>query len=415
MKKLKRNFNNGNCQITEHSYEEASRMTRITDVKTICLSRLHEIERQWTSSNFKTIKADCAIVSIETDSGLQGIGEACAYGEPKVIADWVGWYRRQLVGRRVDDFQSWPHTNDRNWGHDTAVAGIDCAVWDLRGKIENKRVSELISDSPDDRVRMYASGGVNYDWRHNPESLIEEVLGYQRDGFTASKVRIGTEWSWDGVTPDRFLGLMRDLRSAVGDEMELMVDGNQRLTVDEGLFIAHGLSDLNFTWFEEPIPQDDIDGYVKINGSVEIAITGGEQFATLERFRPYIERRAYDIVQPDCGIAGLSESIKIAEYANDFGIDTCPHSWHNGLMAMAHAHFVAALPNPRVVEICMPQGPLQSAIISGGLPINDGSLQLPEQPGFGVEIPDNLEEEFPFIEGSYAIVMNRLPLFQSGR
>jgi len=101
-------------------------------------------------------------------------------------------------------------------------------------------------------------------------------------------------------------------------------------------------------------------------------------------------------VQPDCGIAGLSESIKIAEYANDFGIDTCPHSWHNGLMAM-------------------PQGPLQSAIISGGLPINDGSLQLPEQPGFGVEIPDNLEEEFPFIEGSYAIVMNRLPLFQSGR
>ncbi|MDA0597408.1 MAG: hypothetical protein O2921_02970 [Chloroflexi bacterium] len=205
------------------------------------------------------------------------------------------------------------------------------------------------------------------------------------------------------------------MRSAVGDEMELMVDGNQRLTVDEALFIAHGLSDINFTWFEEPIPQDDIDGYVKINSSVEIAITGGEQFATLERFRPYIERRAYDIVQPDCGIAGLSESIKIAEYANNFGIDTYPHSWHNGLMAMAHAHFVAALSNPRVVEICMPQGPLQSAIISGGLPINDGSLQLPEQPGFGVEIPDNLEEEFPFIEGSYAIVMNRLPLLQSGR
>ena len=140
-------------------------MTRITDVKTICLSRLHEIERQWASSNFKTIKADCAIVLIETDSGLQGIGEACAYGEPKVIADWVGWYRRQLVGRRVDDFQSWPHTNDRNWGHDTAVAGIDCALWDLRGKIEGKPVYEYFGGAKRDTVRdwmlaKYASATV---------------------------------------------------------------------------------------------------------------------------------------------------------------------------------------------------------------------------------------------------------------
>ena len=390
-------------------------MNRITDIRTICLSRLHEIERQWASANFRTIKADCAIVVIETEDGTRGIGEACAYGAANVIADWVDWYGKSLVGRQVDDFLSWPHTNDHNWGHDTAVAGIDCALWDLHGKIENKRVSELLSDTPVDRVRMYASGGVNYDWRNNPESLIEEVLGYQKDGFTASKVRIGTEWSWDGVTPDRFLGLMRDLRSAVGQEMELMVDGNQRLTVDEAQFIARGLSDLDFTWFEEPIPQDDIDGYVQINSSVEIAITGGEQFTTLERFRPYIERRAYDIVQPDCGIAGLSESFRIAEYAYDYGIDTCPHSWHNGLMGMAHAHFVAALKNPRVVELCMPQGPLQSAIIAGGLPITDGSLQLPEQPGFGVEIPDDLENQFPYIEGNYAIAMDRPPLHQPGR
>ena len=110
-------------------------MDRISDIRTICLSRMHEVERQWASAKFRTIKADCAIVVIKTEDGLEGIGEACAYGGPNVIADWVDWYGKTLVGRRVDDFLSWPHTNDRDWGHDTAVAGIDCALWDLRGKI----------------------------------------------------------------------------------------------------------------------------------------------------------------------------------------------------------------------------------------------------------------------------------------
>lgn len=390
-------------------------MSRISDVQTICLSRLHEPERRWMTMNIKTIKADGAIVVITTEDGAQGFGEACAYGSPGVIADWVGWYRKALVGREMDGQLSWPHTNGHGWGHDTAVAGIDCALWDLRGKLAGKRVSELLSDSPEETVRMYASSGVSYDWRDNPESLIEQVLGHQRDGFTACKVRMGTDWSWDGITPDRFLGLMRELRAAVGDDMELMVDGNQRLTVDQAFTVARGLGDLNFTWFEEPIPQDDIDGYVQINNSVEIAISGGEQYATLEQFRPYIERKAYDIVQPDCGIAGLTESFRIAEYAFDYGIDTCPHSWHNELMGMAHAHMVAALPKPRVVELCMAQGPLRSAVIKGGLPIKDGFLDLPEQPGFGVEIPDDLEARFPFIEGDYLIQVNRPTILQTGQ
>ena len=389
-------------------------MSRISDVQTICLSRLHEPERQWVTATYRTVKADCAIVVVTTEDGTQGFGESCAYGAPNVIADWVGWYRKALVGRNLDDGLSWPHTNGNDWGHDTAVAGIDCALWDLRGKLSDKRVSQLLAPSPDDSVRMYASGGVNYDWRNGPESLIQEVLDHQDSGFTACKVRMGTHWSWDGITPDRFLGLMRDLRAAVGNGMELMVDGNQRLTVDQALTVARGLGDLDFTWFEEPIPQDDIDGYVEINSSVDIAITGGEQFATLERFRPYIERGAYAIVQPDCGIAGLTESFRIAEYAFDYGIDTCPHSWHNGLMGMAHAHMVAALPNPRVVEVCTAQGPLQNAVITGGLPIKDGMLDLPDRPGFGVEIPGDLAARFPFVEGHYAIEIARPVVMKAG-
>jgi L-alanine-DL-glutamate epimerase-like enolase superfamily enzyme len=293
------------------------------------------------------------------------------------------------------------------------VAGIDCALWDLRGKLAGKRVSEMLcSASPLSRVRLYASSGCRYDWRRNPEQLIEEALEYQEQGYTAMKFRIGTEWSWDGVTVDRFLSLVRELAQAVasrGDQpgMQLMLDGNCRLSEEQALPIARELDQLGFAWFEEPIRRDQIDGYARLAAAVEMPITGGETFTTVEQFRPYLERKAYDIVQPDAGLCGLSEAMRIAEVATRYGIDVCPHSWHNGLMAMAHAHYVAALPNPRVVELCAIQGPLQWGILAEKPAIEAGWLALPGRSGLGVELAKDLERRFPYVEGHYAIQVQR--------
>ncbi|NJN83516.1 MAG: mandelate racemase/muconate lactonizing enzyme family protein, partial [Caldilineaceae bacterium] len=160
-------------------------------------------------------------------------------------------------------------------------------------------------------------------------------------------------------------------------------------------------------WFEEPIPQSDVDGYARLNAAVDLPITGGEQFTTLERFRPYLEKRAYDIVQPDAGICGISECMRIAEVAHRYGIDYCPHSWHNGLMAMANGHMVAALPKPRVLELCMIQGPLQWDILAERPTIDDGRLLLPDAPGLGVELGADLLDRFPHVEGHYAITVER--------
>ena len=380
---------------------------KITDVTTLCLSRLHEPERQWITARYRTIKADCAIVVVQTDGGMTGIGEACAYGIPTRIREWVEWLKPTLVGCDPTDPSIVPHTNDRSRPHDTAVAGIDSALWDLRAKAQGKRVAELLTDKPLERVRLYASSGCRYDWRDRPEQLIEETLGYRDDGFTACKVRIGTAWSWDGVTVDRYLNLMRELRQAVGDDMELMVDGNQRLTEEQALDIAQEFDRLGFTWFEEPIPQDGVAGYARLNAAVGMPITGGEQFTTLERFRPYLEKRAYGVVQPDARCSGITEAMRIAKAAHCYGVDCCPHSWHNGLMTMANAHLVAAIPNPRVLEVCMIQGPLQWEILAEKPVIRDGYLEFPDKPGLGVDLAPDLEERFPYIEGHYAIVVER--------
>jgi L-alanine-DL-glutamate epimerase-like enolase superfamily enzyme len=382
-------------------------MSKIVRLETLCLSRLHDREEQWITARQRIVKADCTIVVVHTDEGLVGIGEASAYGGPLRIQEWVEWLSPTLIGRDPLDPAIGPHPHGLSRPHDAAVGGIDCALWDLRGKLADRRVSELLAERPLDRVRLYASSGCRYDWRYDPEQLIEETLEHVDLGYTAMKFRIGTEWSWDGVTVDRFLGLVRELAQGVDGRMELMLDGNCRLTEEQALPIAQELDRLGCTWFEEPIPRDQIDGYARLNAAVELPITGGETFSTLEQFRPYLEKKAYGIVQPDVGLCGITEAYRIAEMADRYGVDVCPHSWHNGLMATAHAHYVAALPNPRVLELCTIQGPLQWGILAERPDIERGWLVLPDRPGLGVELAGKLEERYPYIEGHYAIHVDR--------
>jgi len=383
---------------------------RITDIHALCLSRPHEPERQWCTAGVRVPKADCAIVIVHTDADIQGIGEACAYGIPPKIREQVDSMKAELVGRDPEDPETMPCTVGMNAPWDTAVAGIDAALWDIRGKVAGKRVAEMLADgkrTPLDRVRLYASGGVDYDWEDKPESVIDEVVGYADEGFTAFKMRPGTEWAWADVTPGRMIQLLEGVTEAVGDRMELMLDGNQRLTEEQALEIARAMDGLGWTWFEEPIPQRDIDGYARLNAAVDMPITGGEQFTRVAQYEPYFEKNAYDIVQADGGWCGLTEAMRIAERAHAEGVDYCPHSWHNGLMAMANGHLVAAIPVPRVLELCMVQGPLQWEILANPPQIADGHLVLPDAPGLGVELAEGLEERFPYIDASWAETVER--------
>ena len=386
---------------------------KITNIETICLSRIHEIENQWKTFNVKTLKADVAIVVISTDSDLVGIGEACAYGNPSFIKIWIDKFAPEIIGKDPREIEFLPHpvgfthehfnykNNSFLRGHDSAVGGLDCAIWDLKAKINKTSVSKLISPKSKDSMKVYASSGVRYDWREDPNQLIEETKSYIDLGFSATKVRIGTKWTWDNVTTDKFIGLMKDLSSEVGKKMNLMVDGNCNLNIEQASKIAKELEKLGFIWFEEPINKDDIEGYIKLNASVEMPISGGEQLTTLAQFVPYIDKKAYDIIQPDVGEAGITECLRISKYAENNGVEVIPHSWHNGLMVVASAHFASSLLNPQFVEMCMVQGPLQWDILKE-YPIKSGSISI-EGPGLGVNLADNLTEKFPYIEGNYFV------------
>jgi len=121
------------------------------------------------------------------------------------------------------------------------------------------------------------------------------------------------------------------------------------------------------------------------------------------KIRDEVERIKPDLLGKDPTDPG----IEIGRRAHEFGVPMCPHNWHNGLMTMANAHLVAALPDPRVLELNMVQGPLQWEILREKPVIEDGHLELPDRPGLGVELADDLEARFPYIEGSWAVRISR--------
>ena len=379
---------------------------KITDVRTLCLSRRHEPDLVWFSSEFRVFKADCPIVVIETDGGIQGISEPSTYGYPPALRERAEALKQKLIGEDPEDPNLVPQNTGDHLG-DICNAGIELALWDIRGKIAGKRVADLILDElpgspprPRERLRLYASAGVQYDWDDNPESVIDEAVSLADRGYTACKMRLGTAWSWSGVTVERFLDLARAVTDAVGSRMELMLEGNSRLDEEQALQIGRWLDGRGWTWFEEPLPKEEIDGYARLNRALSIPVTGGESNTRLADFEPFFEKGAYAKGQLDVGVCSLGEALRICRRGREFGIPVFTQNWHNGLLTVANAHLLAALPEEHVLEQFTGQGPLQWGIIEEN-PVADGWFTLPPGPGWGVELAGDLEAKFPWIPGRW--------------
>ena len=379
---------------------------KITDIRTLCLSHKHAPEDIWFSSDFRVFKADCPIIIIETDGGIQGVSEPSTYGYPPALKERAEALKPQLLGRNPEDPSLVPE-NTGDHLSDICHAGIELALWDIRGKIAGKRVADLILDmlpgptrAPRERLRLYASAGVQYDWDDNPESLIDEAISLADRGYTAYKMRLGTEWRWSGITVERFLLLAQALTDAVGERMELMLEGNARLDEEQALQIGRWLDERAWTWFEEPLAKDQLEGYARLNKALAIPITGGESNTRLADFEPFFAKKAFAKGQLDVGMCTLREAIRIYCRGRDYGIPVFAQNWHNGLLTVANAHFLAALPEAHVLEQFVGQGPLQWGILRER-PIADGYFNLPADPGWGVSLAPNLAQKFPWIPGSW--------------
>lgn len=275
-----------------------------------------------------------------------------------------------------------------------AISGIDVALWDIMGKVCGQPVSRLLGGNYRNRIKPY--GSILFD---EPTALAAKLESTVARGFRAIKMGWRPFGRRDRAFDEQ---LVRTARVTVGDDVELMVDAggseqHWRHGTNWARNTASMLADYGIVWFEEALPPDDIEGYVELTRVSPVPISGGEVLTRRQAFQPFLERRAFDIVQPDvtkCG--GLSEFRRIAQMAEDRNIEVVPHGWNTAVGLAADLQIAAFLPNARYVEYLTPCAYIDELTSEPFVLDGDGHLAIPDSPGLGVHIdPDRLAKFCP--------------------
>jgi L-alanine-DL-glutamate epimerase-like enolase superfamily enzyme len=334
-----------------------------------------------------------------TESGLVGYGSCFTSG--RLVAGAVELLWPLLKGesaaqpeRVSENLRQSSFWQGRGGAVEHAISGIDIALWDLMGKACGQPVSRLLGGDYRRSIKPY--GSILFDEPDPLRRTLEEVVAR---GFRA--IKLG--WRPFGRRDGRFDELLvKTARKTVGENVELMVDagGSEQFWphgVNWARNTARMLAEYAITWFEEPLPPDDIDGYVELTRSSPVPIAGGEVLTRRQSFQPWIERRAVDILQPDCTKnGGLSESRRIAWMAYDHNVQVVPHGWNTAVGLAADLQFSAALPLARYVEYLTPCAYIDELTTEPFHLGADGRLTIPSSPGLGIEIdPEALDRFCP--------------------
>ena len=382
---------------------------KITDIRVILLSYRLKPEEIWADGDDNRIiwQTSSVITKVFTDVGIVGIGGASRYNGPeemKVYTEKV--IKPLLIGKNPFDVEILTG-GIAGGGARGAWAGVDIALWDIIGKAKGLPLYKMLAPDtePQTHLRVYASGG-EFTWRKDsrftdigPESHIKQALNHKKEGYTAFKFRMGGGFGKLGITMKDYIPHLYKLREAVGPDFDLIQEANTRWSVEQCLEICPVLEELKFLWFEEPTKRV-IDDYLKIKQALPtVNISGGEGRNNRYQLAEWIDSGAYDIIQSGCDDAGMTENWYIARMAHTRGRLFTGHNWQDGLITIANAHLLAAIPNRFLLETNMTPNPLKEGLFKEKLTVKNGYLNIPDKPGLGVELIEGLDELYPYIPG----------------
>jgi L-rhamnonate dehydratase len=339
---------------------------------------------------------DAVLVRIQTDCGLEGIGEADS--SPEVVKSIIDapfshniacGLRELLVGEN-------PLETDRLWqkmyrrtmyfGRKavgiTAMAAVDMALWDLKGKAFGQPVHTLLGGKHHQKIRAYAS----ILFGKNGDETRDIGRRWRDAGYTA--VKFGWEPMGESEAVDR--DLVRGAREGIGDAATLLIDAGCVWDARTALRRAHAFAEQRAEWLEEPLRQDDIDGYRWLRDRSPIPIAAGEGECGRESFRPYIEQRALDVFQVDLARNGFTDAAYIRQRVEESGARLCNHCYTSPLTAAASLHWLASCKDAFLFEDCVEDSPLRHELTHEKIQAIDGWIEIPDGPGLGV----NLNEDF---------------------
>lgn len=267
-----------------------------------------------------------------------------------------------------------------------ALAGLDTAIWDLRGKLEGKGVCELLGGSP----CTLAPYGSSMSREITPEDEAERLVRLRDEcGYGSFKIRVGKENGHDeDQWPGRSEELVPAVRRAIGDDTDLKVDANSCYTPAKAIELSRLLEDNDVSHFEEPCPYWELDWTAEVTRATSLSVAGGEQDYDLKQWERMTAAHVMDIAQPDvCYIGGITRAMRAARMAEKAGMPFVPHSANLSLVTVFTMHLLAATPNrgPHF-EFCIEKEPWFEDLYTPALQVHDGQVQIPEGPGWGVEI-----------------------------
>lgn len=277
-----------------------------------------------------------------------------------------------------------------------AMAGLDTALWDLRGRVEGKPVVELLGGTPGP-LRAYASS-MKRDITPEDEAARFCRLRDEQ-GFTAFKWRVGAECGRDrDEWPGRTEAVVPVVSKALGDGIDKLVDGNSCYSPARAIEVGHLLQDHGIGHFEEPCPYWEVDQTAEVRRALTLDVAGGEQDCEFTAWQLMIEHRAVDILQPDVMyMGGIHRTLQVARMGHAAGLPITPHAANLGLVTMCTMHLLKALPNAgKYLELSI-EGPdyypwQEGLFLGDPYRVDGGHVTVPDAPGWGIEInPDWLE------------------------
>lgn len=368
---------------------------KITRVETIYL-RQPEVKFQCDSGQ------DALIIKVHTDAGITGIGEVDSnpLGARGIIDGPFSHTTAAGLGSLVvgeDPFETekiWHKMYRGNiYGGRRGVAihamsGIDIALWDIKGKALGLPVWKLLGGGFHQKIRCYASSLFG----PTPEETGNLARRYRDQGFTAVK------FGWDPMGQDAKtdVALVREARKGLGEGPDLLIDAGLVWDSKTALQRAIAFSDHDIFWLEEPLRPDDYEGYRKLSEATSVRIAAGEEESNRASFLDLMDKGRVDVVQVDltrCG--GFTEAMKIAALAWDRGLPVANHGFTTYINVTAALHWLNSIPNALICEfVAEEETNLRESVTKQKLRAKDGYLDIPQEPGLGIELDEEAIARF---------------------
>lgn len=358
------------------------------------------------------------VVEVITDEGITGIGEAAvgfgigANAAAQMIVDLT---RAFLVGKDPANISAlWnDFYYETFWGKGSgaifysAVSALEMALWDIKGKVFQAPIYQLLGGKQRDDLHVYANGWSFYE---TSKEITERAAKVVDDGFDAIKVYplnlVDTERHLnkhiknriiDKNMEDRCVEIVKEVRTSIGNKVDLLVDVTAEGTPDVMTRIGKRITEFNPYWYEEPLDVFDLDSYKTLKDKLSLTIATGERLYTRYSFRRLLEIRSVDIVQPDPGTCGgIMETFHIGNMAETYSMRIAPHNCGGPILTAACVQLSAALSNFAIQEI-FPYNPvIHYEIVKDAYEkhIQNGRLKIRDTPGLGVELNHDVVDDF---------------------